>query len=148
MKVAALAAVAVVILAPAAFARTTASTLVATDGPGFTITLKEGAKNVTTLKAGTYTFVIQDDSTIHNYELDGPNGKSVKTLKAGTYTFVIQDDSTIHNYELDGPSGKSWTFTSVGFTGTKTITLKLAKGQYKAFCSPHESIMFQHFTVV
>ena len=76
------------------------------------------------------------------------NGKSVKTLKAGTYTFVIQDDSTIHNYELDGPNGKSWTFTSVGFTGTKMITLKLAKGQYKAFCSPHESIMFQHFTVV
>ena len=75
------------------------------------------------------------------------NSKAVKTLKAGTYTFVIQDDSTIHNYELDGPNGKSWTFTSVGFTGTKTITLKLAKGTYKAFCSPHESIMFQHFTV-
>ena len=74
-------------------------------------------------------------------------GRAVKTLKAGTYTVVIQDDSTIHNYELDGPNGKSWTFTSVGFTGTKTITLKLAKGTYKAFCSPHESIMFQHFTV-
>jgi len=75
-------------------------------------------------------------------------GKAVKTLKAGTYTFVIQDDSTIHNYELDGPHGKSWTFTSVGFKGTKTMTLKLAKGKYKAYCSPHESIMFQHFTVV
>ena len=75
-------------------------------------------------------------------------GKSVKTLKAGTYTVVIQDDSTIHNYELDGPKGKSWDFTSVGFTGTKTITLKLAKGQYKAYCAPHESLMFQKFTVV
>ena len=75
-------------------------------------------------------------------------GKSVKTLKAGTYTITIQDDSTIHNYELDGPHGKSWTFTSVGFKGTKTITLKLAKGKYKAYCSPHESFMFQHFTVV
>ena len=75
-------------------------------------------------------------------------GKSVKTLKAGTYTFVIQDDSTIHNYELDGPHGKSWTFTSVGFKGTKTFTIKLAKGKYKAYCSPHESFMFQHFTVV
>jgi plastocyanin len=75
-------------------------------------------------------------------------GKVAKTLKAGTYTVVIQDDSTIHNYELDGPHGKSWTFTSVGFKGTKTFTLKLAKGKYKAYCSPHESIMFQHFTVV
>jgi plastocyanin len=75
-------------------------------------------------------------------------GKSVKTLKAGTYTFVIQDDSTIHNYELDGPNGKSWDFTSVGFKGTKTMTLKLAKGKYKAYCSPHESFMLQQFTVV
>lgn len=75
------------------------------------------------------------------------NGKAVKTLKAGTYTFTIQDDSTIHNYELDGPKGKSWDFTSVGFKGTKTITLKLVAGKYKAYCSPHESIMFQHFTV-
>ena len=75
-------------------------------------------------------------------------GKSVKTVKAGTYTFVIQDDSSIHNYELDGPSGKSWTFTSVGFKGTKTITVKLAKGKYKAYCTPHESFMFKKFTVV
>jgi len=75
-------------------------------------------------------------------------GKAVKTLKAGTYTFVIQDDSTIHNYELDGPKGKSWSITSVGFQGTKTITLKLAKGKYKAYCEPHESFMFQNFTVV
>jgi plastocyanin len=76
------------------------------------------------------------------------NGKAVKTVKAGTYTFVIQDDSTIHNYELDGPNGKSWGFTSVGFRGTKTITVKLAKGKYKAYCAPHESFMFQKFTVV
>ena len=75
-------------------------------------------------------------------------GKSVKTLKAGTYTFVVQDDSSIHNYELDGPNGKSWTFTSVGFKGTKTITVKLAKGKYKAYCAPHESFMFKKFTVV
>ena len=71
----------------------------------------------------------------------------MKTLKAGTYTVVIHDDSSIHNYELDGPNGKSWTFTSVGFVGTKSFTLKLVAGKYKAYCAPHESIMFQHFTV-
>jgi hypothetical protein len=75
------------------------------------------------------------------------NGKLIKTLKAGTYTVSIHDDSSIHNYELDGPHGKSWTFTTVPFTGTKTVTLKLVAGKYKAYCAPHESVMFQHFTV-
>lgn len=75
------------------------------------------------------------------------NGKIATTLKAGTYTVVIHDDSQMHNYELDGPHGKSWTFTQVPFVGTKTFTLKLVPGTYKAYCSPHESVMFQHFTV-
>jgi plastocyanin len=75
------------------------------------------------------------------------NGKAVKTLKAGTYAVVIQDDSTIHNYDLSGPKGKLWDLTSVGFTGTKTFTIKLAKGKYTAFCEPHASFMFQRFTV-
>jgi plastocyanin len=75
------------------------------------------------------------------------NGTKVKTLKAGTYTVVIHDDSHIHNYELDGPAGKSWTFTTVSFVGTKTFTIKFTPGKYKAYCAPHESIMFQHFTV-
>jgi plastocyanin len=74
------------------------------------------------------------------------SGKVAKSLAAGTYTVVIHDDSSIHNYELDGPHGKSWTFTAVPFKGTKTFTLKLAAGAYKAYCAPHESIMFQHFT--
>jgi hypothetical protein len=75
------------------------------------------------------------------------NGKLIKTLKAGTYTVAIHDDSSIHNYELDGPHGKSWTFTAVPFIGAKTVTLKLVAGKYKAYCAPHESVMFQRFTV-
>jgi plastocyanin len=107
MKGAALAAVAVVILAPAAFARTTGSTLVATDGPGFTITLKEGAKSVTTLKPGTYTFKVEDTSSIHNFHLTGP-GVNVQTsvvavktvlwtlkLKKGVYKYVCDPHATI-----------------------------------------------------
>jgi hypothetical protein len=79
--------------------------------------------------------------------LKDSHGKLVKTIKPGTYTFVISDDSAIHNYELDGPHGKSWVFTSVPFKGTKTKTLKLVAGKYKAYCVAHESQMFQHFTV-
>jgi plastocyanin len=75
------------------------------------------------------------------------SGNKVKTLKAGTYKLVIHDDSAIHNYELDGPHGKSWTFTSVPFKGTKTFTLKLVAGSYKAYCAPHEPVMFQRFSV-
>lgn len=79
--------------------------------------------------------------------LANASGKPVKTLQAGTYTVVIRDASAIHNYELDGPRGKSWTFTSVPFKGTKTFTLKLAAGAYKAYCAPHEAGMFQRFVV-
>jgi hypothetical protein len=70
-----------------------------------------------------------------------------KNGEAGTYTLVIHDDSSIRNYELAGSHGKSWTFTSVSYVGSKTITLKLTPGKYKAYCPPHESSMFQRFTV-
>ena len=42
----------------------------------YTITLSFEGKIAKTLKAGTYSVVIHDDSAIHNYELDGPHGKS------------------------------------------------------------------------
>jgi hypothetical protein len=35
----------------------------------------------------------------------------------------------------------------VPFVGSKTVTLKLVPGKYKAYCAAHESVMFQHFTV-
>jgi hypothetical protein len=84
----------------------------------------------------------------YKIKLLNSKGKLVKTLKHGTYTVVIHDDSGIHNYELDGPHGKSWKFTTVSFVGTKTFTLKLVAGKYKAYCAPHESVMFQRFTVL
>jgi len=72
-----------------------------TDGPGFTITLKDATgKTVKSLKKGTYTFVISDKSNIHNFHLTGPGvnkktsvGAKVSTtwkvaLKKGTYKFV------------------------------------------------------------
>jgi hypothetical protein len=87
------------VLVPASPAAT--PKLTGTVGPGFSITLTQGGKKVTKLKAGTYTFVINDKASIHNYELDGPNGfakdftsvpfKGTKsftvTLKAGKYTY-------------------------------------------------------------
>jgi len=71
----------------------------------------------------------------------------VKTLKAGRYKLVIRDKASIHAFSLDGPHGYAKDFTTIPFVGTKTFTVKLVAGKYKAYCPNHESIMFQHFIV-
>jgi hypothetical protein len=77
-----------------------ATKLVGTTGPGFTITLKKAGKTVKTLKAGKYTIAVNDKSNQHNFRLKGPGlnkqitalafkgSKTVTvTLKKGTYTY-------------------------------------------------------------
>ena len=78
--------------------------LIGTVGPGYTISLTKGGKKVKTLKAGKYTFVINDRASIHNFNLDGPKGfekvftsvsftgtkKFTLTLKRGKYKFYCQ----------------------------------------------------------
>jgi len=98
MKLVALAAIVAAMAVPAASAAT--GKLAGTVGPGFTITLKQGGKVVTTLKAGTYTITVADKSKIHDFHLTGPgvNKKTAVgglgtttwtlTLKKGTYTYV------------------------------------------------------------
>jgi plastocyanin len=78
-----------------------------TIGPGFTISLKNAhGKKVVTLKHGTYTFIVADKSSIHNFTLNGPGAKNktltgtgfvgtktvTLTLKKGTYKFYC----TVH----------------------------------------------------
>jgi plastocyanin len=83
-------------------------TLTGTVGPGATITLKKGTTKVTTLKAGTYRFVIRDRSTAHNFHLKGPGGYSkvltglayvgtktyTLTLKPGAYSYICDPHKT------------------------------------------------------
>lgn len=105
MKLVALVVVAAALAAPAALAGGT--TLTGTVGPGFTITLTQGGKKVTSLKAGTYTLKISDKSNIHNFHLSGP-GVNKKTsvgavqkvtwkvtLKKGTYKYVCDPHVSI-----------------------------------------------------
>jgi plastocyanin len=100
MKVVALAALVAALVVPSALARPSGNSLVATDGPGFTITVTQGGKKVSSLKAGTYTIKVQDKSNIHNFHLVGP-GVNKKTsvgavatftwkvtLKKGTYKYI------------------------------------------------------------
>jgi plastocyanin len=99
MKLAlATAALAVALVAPSALAA--GKTLNGTVGPGFTITLTQGGKKVSALQAGSYTFVIADKASIHDFHLTGPGvnkttsvaGKGTTTwkltLKKGTYKYV------------------------------------------------------------
>ncbi|HKP17518.1 MAG TPA: plastocyanin/azurin family copper-binding protein [Gaiellaceae bacterium] len=87
--------------------------LYGTVGPGFTIMLKStptSTKRVTALKAGRYTFVVADKSSIHNFEIEGVGmekeitdvsavgTKTVTlTLKRGVYKYYCKPhESTMH----------------------------------------------------
>jgi plastocyanin len=102
----------VVVAAVAALALTASAgaalpKLIGTVGPGFTITLKHFNKPVKSLKAGRYTIVVSDKSSIHDFHLKGPGVTRVITavafrgtktvvvkLSKGTYTFVCDPHST------------------------------------------------------
>ena len=78
--------------------------LVASVGPGFTISLKTAAGHkVTVLKPGTYSISVRDKSPVHDFRLRGPGINKVlsgvsavgtKTvtvrLRAGRYQFTCQ----------------------------------------------------------
>ena len=102
--VAALAALAVAAL-PAQGA--TPTKLVATVGPGFTITLTKAGKKVSTLKPGRYVITVRDRAASHNFHLRGPGGVNKNsgvaatgtrtwrvTFRRGTYRYVCDPHAT------------------------------------------------------
>jgi plastocyanin len=96
--VAACAALALVVAAAAQ----AATPLVGTVGPGFTITLTQGGKKVTKLKAGTYTIKVADKSTIHNFHLRGPGvNKLTSVAKVGVSTWVVKLAKGTYKYVCD-----------------------------------------------
>ena len=94
----ALVAIAAVVAALPVFAAT--PKLTGTVGPGFTIVMKKPTK------AGKYTLVVSDKSSIHNFRLKGPGvnvatsvpatgSKTFKiTLKKGRYTVLCDPHPT------------------------------------------------------
>ena len=82
-------------------------------GPGFTIEVKLGSKDVKTLKAGTYTIKVQDKATIHNFHLKGPGvNKSTAVPFVGTKTWKVTLKKGTYTYECDphASSGMKGTF--------------------------------------
>jgi plastocyanin len=84
----------------------TKTTLVASVGPGFTISLKKGGTRVSTLKPGAYVIRVSDKSSFHNFHLRGPGGVNKATtvaftgtrpfsvtLRRGTYRYVCDPHS-------------------------------------------------------
>jgi plastocyanin len=109
LVVAALAAVAVLAVATWATAAP-ATKLVATVGPGPTISMTKGGKKFTSLKPGRYSITVRDRSNFHNFHLTGPavNRKTTVpevrtrvwtlTFKRGTYRFVCDP----HRLDMKG----------------------------------------------
>jgi hypothetical protein len=87
------------------------------DSYRITLTLANG-RRVRTLPAGTYTIVVQDYSTLHNFAL----GSVTQNRRLFT--------------------------GSVGGTGIKRYTLKLTAGTYAYACSAHPQTMHGTFVVV
>jgi plastocyanin len=74
-------------------------------------------------------------------------GKKVTSLKTGVqYKFDITDRSASHDFHLTGP-GVNKVITGVGFTGRKSVTMKLKRGNYRYVCDPHSSVMRGSFRV-
>ena len=79
---------------------TAATKLIATVGPGATITLKKAGKKVTSLPAGTYTITVQDKSGFHNFSLSGPGiKKSTAVSFVGTKTWTMTLRKGKYRYE-------------------------------------------------
>ena len=138
-------AVAAVLAAPAG-ARTTATTLEATVGPGFTISLRDASgAGVSQLDSGTYTFHVNDQSDFHNFHLSGPGvDKSTDvpgtgeqtwdvTLTDGKYTYIcdahattMKGSFTVGTVAVPPPVVTQKLFGSVG-PGAKIAFVRSAK---------------------
>jgi Copper binding proteins, plastocyanin/azurin family len=85
-------------------------------GPGFTITLKSGSKVVKSLKAGTYTVVVSDKSSSHNFHLFGPGvNKTTSVPFTGTKTWTVTLKAGTYTYQCD-------VHASVGMKGSFKVT--------------------------
>jgi len=71
-------------------------------GPGFTIVVKSGTSVVKTLKKGTYTIVVQDKSSIHNFHLFGPGvNKKTGVASTGTIAWKVRLKKGKYTYRCD-----------------------------------------------
>lgn len=97
--------------------RSNVTVLRGTVGPGFTINLTKNGRKVTRLAPGMYRLVVSDRSSVHNFKLEKSGGAFERVA------------------------------TSVAFTGSRTITVRLTRGRWEYYCEPHANSMKGHFVV-
>jgi plastocyanin len=112
-SLAALAVVALVLAGQAPAARTD-GTLVAKVGPGASISLTDASGNaITSLDPGTYSIAVDDQSALHNFDLNGPGvakSTSIDGIGATTWTVTLTDGT--YTYICDAhPQTMKGTFT-------------------------------------
>jgi plastocyanin len=85
-------------------------------GPGFSIELKQGSKDVKTLKAGAYTIKVEDKASIHDFHLIGPGVNKATTVPfTGTQTWNVTLKAGSYTYQCDPHA-------SAGMKGTFKVT--------------------------
>jgi plastocyanin len=91
----------------AAAATPSKTTLVASVGPGFTISLTKGGKRVSSLKPGAYVIRVSDKSSFHNFHLRGPGvNKATPVGFTGTRTFNVTLRKGTYRYQCDPHRGQ------------------------------------------
>ena len=89
-------------LGPAASGEAAGHKLTGVSGPGFTITLRNGSTAVKTLAAGTYTIVVADKSSVHNFHLFGPGVKKTTSVAGkGTFHWTVKLRKGTYTYQCD-----------------------------------------------
>jgi plastocyanin len=81
----------------------TGSTLTASVGPGFEISLTGAdGSDVTTLAAGTYTIEVDDQSDIHNFHLTGTGvDEDSGVAETGTSTWEVTFEAGSYHFQCD-----------------------------------------------
>ena len=81
----------------------TGSTLTASVGPGFEISLTGAdGSEVTTLAAGTYTIEVDDQSDVHNFHLTGTGvDEDSGVSETGTSTWEVTFEAGSYHFQCD-----------------------------------------------
>ena len=79
------------------------TTLQASVGPGFEISLTQDGQDVATLAAGEYTIEVNDQSDIHNFHLTGPGGvdEDSGVSETGTSTWTVTFEAGSYHFQCD-----------------------------------------------
>jgi plastocyanin len=96
------AAIAAALIAVPAYAKSSKVTLTGEVGPGFSIEVKKGNKDLKTIKAGTYKIKVEDKSSIHNFHLKGPGLNKLTSVSfMGDKTWTIKLKPGTYTYQCD-----------------------------------------------